>query len=50
MITATRIILLIVSTLFYVLSMGTRNEKAGYFNLTAAVITSLLLLASIKMF
>lgn len=48
MIIATRIVLLIVAFLFYVCSMGAKDNKSRYFNLIAAVTATAFLLVAIK--
>lgn len=48
MIIATRIVLLVVAFLFYMCSMGEKDDKGRYFNLIAAVTATAFLLAAIK--
>lgn len=48
MITAARIMLLNVAFLFYMCSMGAKDEKGRYFNLIAALTATAFLLAAIK--
>ena len=48
MITVARIMLLVVAFLFYMCSMGAKDEKSRYFNLIAAVTATVFLLAAIK--
>lgn len=48
MIIAVRIMLLVVAFLFYMCSMGAKDDKDRYFNLTAAVTATVLLLVAIK--
>lgn len=48
MITATRVILLVVCALFFLATLGANTEQRGYLDLTAATAAAVLLLVSFK--
>lgn len=48
MILATRIILLVVSTFFFLATMSANTERRGYLDLTGAVAAAILLLLSYR--